>query len=308
MIDKYGKSINCASIYLTQKCNLRCMYCNSLDNNLHKSDTNNILGLSDYKFIISGLSQVGINKIKFTGGEPLLYNGLAELIRYAYEECDIDDISISTNGIGLYDMVYELQESGLKTVNISLDSLKEFMYKSVTNGGDLKEVLKSINRCLDLGIKVNINCVVINGFNENEMKDFILMTKFYPIDIRFIELMPLGKAGYMYENGYFNIQNKINTMNDIHKINIDENSGVKYYICKDGIGRIQIKNLVNNSICNQCNGIRITPNGTVKLCLYSKEEYDIKPYFNKPLIFREALKEIIIEKLKKNCLEKNHIQ
>ena len=109
---------------------------------------------------------------KRQGGEPLLYPHLIELIKYAHYECNIDDISITTNGIGLNEIAYELKRSGLKSVNISLDSLKSYKYKSITRGGNLTDVLKSINRCLELGIKVKINCVVIKRFNDDEVYDF----------------------------------------------------------------------------------------------------------------------------------------
>ena len=105
MIDKYGRNINYARISLTEKCNLRCVYC--MPDDVSFNEYENTLSLNDYKFIINGLSQIGITKIRFTGGEPLLYEGLSEIIRYTYEECNINDIAITTNGIGLYEMASE---------------------------------------------------------------------------------------------------------------------------------------------------------------------------------------------------------
>ena len=194
MLDGYERNIDYARISLTDKCNLRCVYCMPEDKVYENNLINDTLSFNDYKFIINGLSQVGIKKIKFTGGEPLLYPHLIELIKYAHYECNIDDISITTNGIGLNEIAYELKRSGLKSVNISLDSLKSYKYKSITRGGNLTDVLKSINRCLELGIKVKINCVVIKRFNDDEVYDFIEMANYYPIDVRFIELMPIGIA------------------------------------------------------------------------------------------------------------------
>ena len=193
MLDEYGRRVDYAKISLTDKCNLKCVYCmpdGVYENNL----INDTLSFNDYKFIINGLSQVGIRKIRFTGGEPLLYPHLIELIKYTRIECNINDIAITTNGIGLDEMAYELKQSGLKTVNISLDSHKSYRYKSITRGSNLADVLKSINECLSLGLKVKINCVVINGFNDDEIYDFINMTNYYPIDVRFIELMPIGEG------------------------------------------------------------------------------------------------------------------
>lgn len=306
MLDGYERNIDYARISLTDKCNLRCVYCMPEDKVYENNLINHTLSFNDYKFIINGLSQVGIKKIKFTGGEPLLYPHLIELIKYAHYECNIDDISITTNGIGLNEIAYELKRSGLKSVNISLDSLKSYKYKSITRGGNLTDVLKSINRCLELGIKVKINCVVIKRFNDDEVYDFIEMANYYPIDVRFIELMPLGEGEYFYENGYFNISNFINDIDELYKIEDEKGSTARLYQAKYAKGRIGIITPISCQFCNTCNRIRITSDGKIKLCLHSNEETDIRYYLNKPMIFKEVLKEIILKKPDKhNLLESN---
>ena len=305
MLDGYERNIDYARISLTDKCNLRCVYCMPEDKVYENNLINDTLSFNDYKFIINGLSQVGIKKIKFTGGEPLLYPHLIELIKYAHYECNIDDISITTNGIGLNEIAYELKRSGLKSVNISLDSLKSYKYKSITRGGNLTDVLKSINRCLELGIKVKINCVVIKRFNDDEVYDFIEMAN-YSIDVRFIELMPLGEGEYFYENGYFNISNFINDIDELYKIEDEKGSTARLYQAKYAKGRIGIITPISCQFCNTCNRIRITSDGKIKLCLHSNEETDIRYYLNKPMIFKEVLKEIILKKPDKhNLLESN---
>lgn len=306
MLDGYERNIDYARISLTDKCNLRCVYCMPEDKVYENNLINDTLSFNDYKFIINGLSQVGIKKIKFTGGEPLLYPHLIELIKYAHYECNIDDISITTNGIGLNEIAYELKRSGLKSVNISLDSLKSYKYKSITRGGNLTDVLKSINRCLELGIKVKVNCVVIKRFNDDEVYDFIEMANYYPIDVRFIELMPLGEGEYFYENGYFNISNFINDIDELYKIEDEKGSTARLYQAKYAKGRIGIITPISCQFCNTCNRIRITSDGKIKLCLHSNEETDIRYYLNKPMIFKEVLKEIILKKPDKhNLLESN---
>ena len=306
MLDGYERNIDYARISLTDKCNLRCVYCMPEDKVYENNLINDTLSFNDYKFIINGLSQVGIKKIKFTGGEPLFYPHLIELIKYAHYECNIDDISITTNGIGLNEIAYELKRSGLKSVNISLDSLKSYKYKSITRGGNLTDVLKSINRCLELGIKVKINCVVIKRFNDDEVYDFIEMANYYPIDVRFIELMPLGEGEYFYENGYFNISNFINDIDELYKIEDEKGSTARLYQAKYAKGRIGIITPISCQFCNTCNRIRITSDGKIKLCLHSNEETDIRYYLNKPMIFKEVLKEIILKKPDKhNLLESN---
>ena len=298
MLDEYGRKIDYAKISLTDKCNLKCVYCmpdGVYENNL----INDTLSFNDYKFIINGLSQVGIRKIRFTGGEPLLYPHLIELIKYTRIECNINDIAITTNGIGLDEMAYELKQSGVKTVNISLDSLKSYKYKSITRGGNLADVLKSINECLSLGIKVKINCVVINGFNDDEIYDFIDMTNHYPIDVRFIELMPLGEGKHFYEDGYFNITNYINKIDELYKIEDDIDSTAKLYKLDYAKGRVGVIAPLSSQFCNRCNKIKVTSDGKIKPCISSNEEIDIKYYLNKPMMFKEELKEAIYKKPQK---------
>ena len=269
MLDEYGRKIDYAKISLTDKCNLKCVYCIPEDEVDKNKLMNNTLSLHDYKFIINGLSQVGIRKIRFTGGEPLLYPHLIELIKYTRIECNINDIAITTNGIGLDEMAYELKQSGVKTVNISLDSLKSYKYKSITRGGNLADVLKSINICLSLGIKVKINCVVINGFNDDEIYDFINMTNYYHIDVRFIELMPIGEGKYFYEDGYFNITNYINKIDKLSKIEDDIDSTAKLYKLDYAKGRVGVIAPLSSQFCNRCNKIKVTSDGKIKSCISS---------------------------------------
>lgn len=305
MNDKFGRNINYARISLTDRCNLRCVYCMPSNVKFDKDYINNELSFNDYKFIIKGLSEIGITKIRFTGGEPLLYPNLKELIKFTYEECNIDDIAITTNGIGLATMARELRECGLKTVNISLDSLKEFKYKSITNGGDLKYVLDSVMTCIKLGIKVKINCVAIDGFNEDELFDFISLATNYPIDVRFIELMPIGEGRALYSSGYFNLKEFIENTEGLYRVNSSENSTADYYTFNGAKGRIGIITPLSCSFCNECNRIRVTSSGKIKLCLHSEEEIDIKFYLNKPMIFRETLKDIIKQKPERHYLNEN---
>lgn len=304
MKDKFGRKIDYVRISLTDKCNLRCVYCMPDDVKFEKNYINNDLSFDDYKFIIKGLADIGITKVRFTGGEPLLYPKLLELIKYTYL-AGIDDIAITTNGIGLYEIASELRCNGLSTVNISMDSLKEYKFKEITRYGQLINVLKSINKCLRLGIKVKINCVLIDGFNDDEIIDFITLTMNYPIDVRFIELMPLGEAKKIYHSGYIDVVEAISNVEGLYRIKDEKKSVAKYYKLQNSKGRVGIITPMSCSFCSDCNRIRLTSDGFIKPCLHSKEEIDIKYYLNKPMIFREILKEIILGKPEKHYLVEN---
>lgn len=284
-------SSNYLYISLTQKCNLSCVYCKS--ENMYYDSTYDKLTVDDYKFLIKSMAEIGISKVRFSGGEPLLYPRLIELIRFAKEECNIEDIGIVTNGILLYELAYQLRDAGVNSVNISLDSLKEYKYKSITNGGELKKVLKSIELCTKLGFDIKINCVTIDGFNDDELYDFMLMTHYYPIDVRFREIVPIGEALKIYKQGYFDVGKFINEIDELTLVESKERAGTKYYKYKGAKGRIGVISSLYSSNCSNDNKIRITSNGFMKLGSNSEIEIDIKEYLQKPMIFKETIKEII---------------
>lgn len=296
MNDKFGRKINYARISLTDRCNLSCVYCEESSLQHDKIYINDDLTFENYKFIIKGLSDIGITKIEFLGGEPLLYPNLKELINFTYEECNIDNISINTNGIGLATIARELRGYGLNEVNIRLDSLKEYKYKTISGNGELKYVLDSIMTCVKLGIKVKVDCIPINRFNDDELLDFIALITNYPIEVRFIELIPINRLKDLYESGYFNLKEFIEEIEEIYRINNPQDSIGEYYTFNGARGKISIINPLRDYSCSRCNIVEITSSGTVKLCSLSEEEKDIRFYLDKPMIFREILKEIIMEK------------
>lgn len=292
MINKYGRNINYLRISLTDKCNLKCVYCMPEDSkrDIHYEN----LSLNDFKFIIKSMSELGITKVRFTGGEPLLYPELLELIRFTREECNIEDIGLTTNGIMLYEIADKLKAVGLNKVNISLDSLKEYKYKSITRGGLLKNVLKSIELCLKLKFDVKINCVGIDGFNDDEIYDFIMMTKYYPIHIRFIELVPTGEAKYLYKRSYLNMDEIIKKIEDIIPVEVDKPNMGKYYKLLGAKGKISVISPKSTCFCKVCNSISFNSLGKVRLCKYSEESINMREYMQKPLMFRETMKEIML--------------
>lgn len=285
MKDKYGRDINYLKVHLTDECNLGCIYCN-----LNKANETNNLTLNQYKFIIKYMAEAGIKKIKFTGGEPTLYPYLNELIYFCKNDCGINDISINTNGLNLLDYINSLKMSGLSEVNISVDSLKEYRYKAITNNGNLKQIIESINACLNEGIKVNINTLLIKNFNDDEINDFLQLINYNPINVRFIELNENKIDRNIYENGYLNVENSLKEIEGLYKIN--DNT----YSYNNSKGNIIVKNKCGT--CEECNKIELTKDGIIRLCSEVKSEADIIHYLNRPLIFKELLKEIIIEKPK----------
>ena len=193
MKDKFGREIDYLRVSVTDNCNLRCIYCMSeKENNFLKKDEK----LTDDEIyrVVKESANLGIKKIRITGGEPLVRAGIVKLIGKINEIPGIEEIYLTTNGILLCDKLEELKLNGLKGVNISLDSLEEDKFNKLTRLGNLNNVLEAIDKAIELGVKVKVNTVIVNDINKDEIIDFVNITREKPIDIRFIELMPIGEA------------------------------------------------------------------------------------------------------------------
>lgn len=302
MIDNYNRKIDYARISLTEKCNLRCVYCVPPNVNIEEYDKNHSMSLDDFKSLIKGLSKVGITKIRFTGGEPLQYPYLEELVEYTSKVCKIPTISITTNGVGLKYRIEKLKELGLNSVNMSLDTLERQKYKKITGKDKFEDVIEAIDKCLNLNIKVKLNCVFIKGMNSNELDNFIDLTRKYNVDVRFIELMPIGEGEKLFEKGYINLKEMISSVEELELDTTDEKSVATYYKAKGAKGRIGIITPMSCSFCTNCNRIRVVSSGNIKLCLHSKEEIDVKPYLDDEEKLENFLNEIIKEKPKEHNL------
>lgn len=301
MKDSYSREINYLRISLTDKCNLRCVYCKGEDETVEEY-VNNILSFDDYKFIIKSFKELGINKIKFVGGEPLLYPYLKDLIYFAKHECNIDDISITTNGQHFSEKALELKNSGLDRVNLSIDSLKEYKYNAVTRGGSLTEVLNALNACIRLKLPVKINCVLIDEFNTDEVYDFIRLTKYNNVDVRFVELTPWSSNKRLYDLSYVNVKELMENLEDINISGLEEEYNVKYYKIEKSKGRVGIISPISDCFCERCNNMIITHDGFIRLCLYADEEIDLRDFLHKPIMFKEVIKDILKEKPRNHTL------
>lgn len=295
MRDSYSREINYLRISLTDKCNLKCVYCKEEDDRFKEEYVNNILSFDDYKFIIRSFKELGINKIKFVGGEPLLYPYLKDLIYFAKHECNIEDISISTNGQHFSQKALELKNSGLNRVNLSIDSLKEYKYDAVTRGGSLTEALNALNTCIRLKLPVKINCILIDEFNTDEVYDFIRLTKYNNVDVRFVELTPMCMSKEIYDLSYVNVEALIESLRYISILGFEKEASTKYYKIQNLKGRVGIISPESSCFCKTCNKLMITHDGFVRSCPYAKEEVYLRDFLHKPIMFKEVIKDVLKE-------------
>lgn len=277
MKDKFGREIDYLRVSVTDKCNLRCIYCmDEKDNTFLKKDDK----LTDDEIyrIVKESSELGIKKVRITGGEPLVRPNLVNLLSKINSIQGIEEIYLTTNGILLTDMIDELAINGLKGVNISLDSLKEERFNKLTRLGKLNKVLESIDKAIALGIKVKLNTVIVDHINKDEIIDFVNLTKEKNIDVRFIELMPIGIA-INYKGATNEEVLKVISENysDYEEVVRSKSGGPASYIkLKDAKGKIGFISAISNCFCEECNRIRLTPEGFLKQCLHFDYGVDLK--------------------------------
>lgn len=297
MKDKFNREIDYLRISLTEACNLRCIYCMPEGAVCFKKDN----GLTDeeLKYLIDIFGDIGLKKIRFTGGEPLLRKNIVELVSKAKEK-KVGKIALTTNGVLLHKCLDKLINAGLNEINISLDSLNEEVFKKITRGGNLSYVLDSIKRAVNKGIKVKINAVILKGINDNEFLDLCKLSIDHNLDIRFIELMPIGE-GIKYTGVSGKDLEKILKENfNVKEAKRDKDNGPAFYYKIEGSeGRVGFISALSNHFCESCNRIRITPDGVLKQCLHFKSGLNLKN-----ILREDTTREEIKERIEKTIYDK----
>ena len=298
MKDRFGRDITYLRISVTDLCNLRCKYCmpESGVKSLCHSD---ILSIEEIVEIVRIASKNGIKKIRLTGGEPLVRRGFINLCKQISEINEIEDIAITTNGVYLKDMADELFENKVRRINFSLDTLVKEKYNDITRRNDFDKTMESLFYVIKKGFKVKINVVLIGGFNDDEIQDFVNLANDYDLEVRFIELMQIGETANWSKDKF--VSNKI-VLEKVPELEFDGVSGVaKIYKIKGQKGRIGLISPISCSFCEDCNRIRLTSDGKLKPCLHSKDEINLKGLSGEEL--EEVFKRGIFEKPEKHHLE-----
>lgn len=296
MKDTFSREISYLRISVTDLCNLRCTYCMP-EEGVCKLSHEQILSFEEIIRIVKAFKELGVNKVRLTGGEPLVRKGIVSLCE-EIKKCGIEDLSITTNGILLPKMAVDLNLAGVDRVNISLDTLDPIKYEKITRGGNLKDALFGINTALAARFKkVKLNTVLIGGFNDDEITALAEKTKDEEIDLRFIELMPMPGIN-IEEDAYVSSDLVLEKLHGLKPIGYE---GVARMYELDGYkGRIGLISPLSCNFCSMCNRIRLTADGYIKPCLHSKAEVSVKGLYGDEL--KEKLKEVILLKPKEHPL------
>lgn len=300
MKDKEGRKIDYMRISLTDRCNLRCQYCMPAEG-IPLINHKEILSYEEIIQIVKSAARIGVKKIRLTGGEPLLRKGIVHLIREIKAIEGIEEVAVTTNGLLLDDMLEDLIEAGLDRVNLSLDTLDEQTFNQMSRYPGLDKIQRAFSRCMTMGIPVKINAVAIQGMNDKDIIKLAKLTYKWSVDVRFIELMPIG-CGKSFTG--LSTEDLLESFKEAglsyETVAARRGNGPAEYIQLEGAkGKVGFISPLSHQFCDGCNRIRITPEGFLKPCLHSKEGIDIKA-----LMRKGATEEDLIKVLQEGILMK----
>lgn len=313
MKDKEGRKIDYMRISLTDRCNLRCQYCMPAEG-VPLIGHKEVLRLEEVLRIVKGAATIGVTKIRLTGGEPLLRKGIIHLIREIKRIEGIEEVAITTNGLLLDNMLDDLIQAGLDRVNLSLDTLDEETFSKISRFSGLENIQRALIRCIAIGIPVKINTVAIKGMNDEDILKLAKLTYKWPVDIRFIELMPIG-CGKSFTG--FSTETLLQLFKEaglsFESDHISRGNGPAEYIrLKGAKGRVGFISPLSHQFCDACNRIRITPEGFLKPCLHSKEGINIKRELQNDISQEELIsiieQGILMKPVSHRFLEETEIQ
>lgn len=294
MRDSYERNIDYVRVSITDRCNLRCVYCMPAEG-IKQVPHTSILSYDEIIRICRSFAELGIKKIKITGGEPLVRKDVSDLVREIKNIPGIEKVTLTTNGILLSKQMEALASAGLDGVNISLDTLDPEMYSKITRGGQVHHVLDSIDKVLEYPqIPLKINCVPIGGDDGQNLLDLAGLAKDRPIHVRFIEMMPIGLG----KNFTCRNEDEIKAVLE-RAYGPMENCPVKmgngpshYYSIKGFEGKIGFISAISHKFCHECNRVRLTSEGYLKTCLQYEIGADLRPFLKDGLKKNELTRAI----------------
>jgi cyclic pyranopterin phosphate synthase len=293
-LDPFGRSIDYLRISVTDRCNLRCIYCMPPEGVPHISHSE-ILSYEEIRVVVQAAAQLGIRRIRLTGGEPLVRADFPELVKMLSRIDGIIELSLTTNGALLKDYAQVLKQAGLSRVNVSLDTLRADRFQDISRLGELEDVLAGIEAAKEAGLHpIKMNTVVMRGINDDEILDFARMTYTEGWHVRFIELMPF--KGVAQPVPSVEVQQHVSSLGRLEPcMSITGNGPAKYYRLTGAEGAIGfISPLTEISFCSRCNRMRLTPDGKLRPCLLGDNEIDLKmPLRNNASM--EELKRLILK-------------
>lgn len=299
MIDQFGRTVPYLRISVTDKCNLRCVYCMPLEG-LPWLKREEILSYEEIAQVVRTMVGMGLQRIRITGGEPLVRRDLADLVRMIAANPEIEDLSLSTNAVLLAEQAEELKEAGVQRLNISLDSLQADRVDAISRRpGSFSKIMEGLDAAERVGFApLKINVVLIGGQNDDEVEDFARITRERPWHVRFIELMPTGANLDLSASSFVSCADalrRVRALDDLEPVDGPFGNGpATYYQFPGAPGTVGVITPMSHNYCDRCNRMRLTASGELRPCLFG----DIQTNLRDPLRAGEDLRPFIEETLR----------
>ena len=290
MTDPYGRTITYLRLSVTERCNLRCRYCMP-EKGVFKKALSDMLTEEEMIQAVKAAASLSIQKLRITGGEPLVKKNIVSICKNCAAVPGIREVCITTNGILLPQYAEALKAAGVRRVNLSLDTLNAEKYARITRWGSLEGAMAGLHAALNAGFeKVKLNAVLIGGFNDDDIPALADLTRQYPVDVRFIELMPMQESNEFGQSAFLPVKTVLEKLPEAEPVSPD--GGVaRLYRLPGAIGNIGLISPVSDHFCVSCNRLRLTADGKVKPCLHSGDEFSVKglDFDAMCAVFRQAI-------------------
>jgi cyclic pyranopterin phosphate synthase len=278
--DTFNRPITYLRISVTDRCNLRCVYCMP-EAGLAWIPKPEILTYEELARIVQAGASVGLRSVRLTGGEPLIRRDLERLVEMLSRIAGIDDVSLSTNGLLLAERARGLRAAGLRRVNLSLDTLREDRFAAIARRPGLDRVLRAIEASIEAGLApLKVNCVVMRGQNDDELADFAELTRHRPLFVRFIEVMPVAENVGMQPDAYMSsdeILERLRRVDSLEPVGGPGGNGpARYFAYPGAAGAIGVISPLSHDYCERCNRVRLSADGRLRLCLFGDHHIDLR--------------------------------
>lgn len=286
LIDSHGRKVSYLRLSITDRCNLRCLYCRPESDWVFRPHVD-ILAYEEMLELVDASIHAGVEKIRLTGGEPFARKGFIPFVAKLHGRYPDLDLRVTTNGTMLDGRIEAIRDAGVTCLNISLDTLEREKFREITGVNGYDRVRASIDACLKAGVRVKVNVVALKGINDDELPGFVTFARDHGLDVRFIEFMPIGYKSRWNRDNYWPADDIIAAVEELVSLNevreISRNSGpARMYRIAGGSGRIGVISAVSHHFCESCNRFRITSDGKLRTCLFSDKEYDVRTILRKP--------------------------
>ena len=298
MRDGCGRTIDYLRLSVTDLCNYRCRYCMPPEG-VCKRDHRDTLSVEECAEIAEAAVRLGVNKIRLTGGEPLVRRGIVEICRQLRAIPGLEELCLTTNGSLLPELAVPLREAGVDRLNISMDTLRPDRFRDITRLGSLEDVMAGIEAAETAGFRdLKLDTVLIGGFNDDEIGDFLQLTMDHPWEVRFIELMPMGPCASWDKSCFLPGTEALKRYPALREI--EPNGVARRYRLPGAKGTVGLISPVSHEFCGQCRRIRVTSDGKLKGCLHSREEISLRGLHGEAL--EEAIRRGILQKPRQHHL------